>query len=145
MLFRSVVVTPAAGFVSPTSGLIMGLIGGVVCFAACSYLKPALKYDDSLDVFGVHGVGGITGAILTGVFATTTAAGAPVGLLEGNVGQFINQIIAVGITVTLAVVATGVILFLVDKTIGIRPTVEEETEGLDIVDHGEQGYHRLTA
>ncbi len=137
-------VTPAAGFVTPVSGLIIGLITGVVCFAAVTYMKPALGFDDSLDVFGIHGLGGMVGAILTGVFAAE-AVGGTGGLLEGNGGQVVHQILSVVVTIVLAVVATLLILILVDKTIGIRPTEEDEMTGLDLVDHGETGYHRLTA
>jgi len=144
-------ITPGAGFVTPGAGLIIGLVTGVVCFAAVTYLKPMLKVDDSLDVFGVHGVGGILGAVLTGVFATKVVnpiRGAAedgtingVGLVDGVGKQVVDQILAVGVTVVLAVVATLVILFIVDKLIGIRPTAEEEMQGLDFVDHGEAGYH----
>ncbi len=143
-------VTPAAGFITPVSGLIIGLVTGAVCFGAVTYLKPALKVDDSLDVFGIHGLGGMVGALLTGVFATVAVndffgEGAPVGGMDGNWGQVGTQALTIVITVLLAAVATLGILLLVDKTIGIRPSEEDEMTGLDLVDHGETGYHRLTA
>ncbi|MBX3730488.1 MAG: ammonium transporter [Candidatus Sumerlaeia bacterium] len=137
-------VTPAAGFVGPVDGLLIGIATGLVCFGAVVFLKPRLGFDDSLDVFGVHGVGGMAGAVLTGVFARV-AVGGEAGLLEGNPGQVVQQVLAVVVTIVLSVVATAVLVLLVDKTIGIRPTVEDEMVGLDLVDHGESGYHNLTA
>jgi Amt family ammonium transporter len=137
-------VTPAAGFVGPVDGLLIGIVTGLACFGAVVFLKPRLGFDDSLDVFGVHGVGGMAGAVLTGVFARV-AIGGEAGLLEGNPGQVVQQVLAVVVTIVLSVVATAVLVLLVDKTIGIRPTVEEEMTGLDLVDHGESGYHNLTA
>ncbi|MDX2177261.1 MAG: ammonium transporter [Candidatus Sumerlaeia bacterium] len=140
-----VAVTPAAGFVTPMSGLLIGLLAGVVCWFACVKMKAKFGYDDALDVFGVHGVGGILGAILTGVFATSSVqdvfGGTPVGLLEGNAKQLFYQIAAVGVTAVLAIAGTLVFLTVVDKTIGIRPSEEDEGTGLDLVDHGEAGYH----
>ncbi|CAN5230145.1 ammonium transporter [soil metagenome] len=143
-----VAVTPAAGFVTPLSGLIIGLIAGVVCMLAVTRLKSLFRYDDALDVFGVHGIGGITGAILTGVFATKAIQTPPgaafqngVGLVDGNPGQIVNQLIAVLLTVGLSAVATFVLLVLVDKTIGVKATIDEQEQGMDIVDHGENAYH----
>ncbi|MDK2973197.1 MAG: ammonium transporter, Amt family [Candidatus Sumerlaeota bacterium] len=136
-------VTPAAGFVTPVDGLLIGLITGAVCFVAVMFLKPRLGFDDSLDVFGVHGVGGITGAVLTGVF-TREAIGGTAGLLEGNPGQVVQQVLAVLVTIVLSIAVTATLTFIVDKVIGIRPTEEEEMIGLDLVDHGETGYHNLT-
>jgi Amt family ammonium transporter len=146
-----VAVTPAAGFVTPVAGTIIGLLAGVVCWLAVTKVKAAFGYDDSLDVFGVHGVGGMLGAVLTGVFAHSSVFAAfgekedgtpmPVGLLEGNPGQVFNQIVGIGVAAGLAVVGTLVILFVVDKLIGVRATAEEQETGLDIVDHGEQAYH----
>ncbi|MGA2796850.1 MAG: ammonium transporter [Thermoguttaceae bacterium] len=142
-----VCITPASGFVTPMSALIMGVAVGVVCFLACTKLKSIFGYDDSLDVFGVHGVGGTLGALLTGIFATR-ATGAitdpklfdkPLGLLEG--GQvWISQIIAVAVTWVLAVVATFVILKVLDVTMGLRVSRADEIEGLDTSQHGEEGY-----
>jgi len=144
-----VVITPAAGFVKPMPALIMGFIGGIFCYFMVVKLKAMLGYDDSLDAFGVHGAGGTLGAILTGVFATKDVNAAfkdaagnalPVGMLEGNGGQVVNQIIGVGISWALAIVATFIILKVVDAIVGLRVTPEEETMGLDLSQHGEEGY-----
>jgi Amt family ammonium transporter len=145
-----VAITPASGFVTPMSSLIIGFTAGIACFLMVTEVKKRLGYDDSLDVFGVHGTGGTLGAILTGVFATKAinpifkdAAGnaLPVGLVDGHPGQIINQLIAIGITITLAVVGTIVLLKLVDLAIGLRVSVEEEIQGLDLSQHGEEGYN----
>jgi ammonium transporter, Amt family len=145
-----VAITPASGFVTPMASLIIGFIGGAGCFLMVTEVKKRLGYDDSLDVFGVHGTGGTLGAILTGVFATRAinpifkdAAGAalPVGLLDGNAGQLVNQLIGVGITIVLAVVGTLALLKIIDLVIGVRVTEEEELEGLDLSQHGEEGYN----
>jgi len=138
-----VCVTPAAGFVLPMSAILMGLIAGAVCFFACTTLKTKLGYDDSLDAFGVHGVGGTLGAVLTGVFATQAVgevgAGEPLGLIEGG-NLIVGQIVATAITFGLAIVATFIILKLIDATIGLRVSREAEIEGLDFSEHGEEGY-----
>lgn len=144
-----VCVTPAAGFVLPTWGIVLGLIVGVVCYFSCSKLKAKFGYDDSLDAFGVHGVGGTLGAILTGIFATrATGATAsikgidpatPLGLIEG--GSVIKgQIAATLITWALAIVGTFIILKILDATMGLRVTKNEEIQGLDFSQHGEEGY-----
>src|ERR1700678_2303675 len=140
-----VAITPAAGFVTPMSALWIGLIAGVVCFFMVVRVKAIFGYDDSLDAFGVHGAGGTIGALLTGVFASSAinpilGAGKATGLLEGNKGQVLNQIVGVAIAWSLSLVGTLIILFVVDKVIGLRVTVEEEREGLDISQHGEEGY-----
>jgi Amt family ammonium transporter len=142
-----VCITPATGFVQPMSALIMGAAAGVVCFYSCTALKSAFKYDDSLDAFGVHGVGGTLGAILTGVFATVQAAdyalvsnGKPVGLVDGNVSLMLGQLVAVVVTWILAAVATFVILKILDATMGLRVTKDQEMQGLDLTQHGEEGY-----
>jgi ammonium transporter, Amt family len=139
-----VAITPAAGFVTPGSALIIGLAGGIFCFLMATTVKSMFGYDDSLDAFGVHGAGGTIGAILTGVFATKNIndlfAGKPMGLLEGNGGQVLNQLIGSGIAIALGVVGTFVILKVVDMITGIRCTADEETEGLDLSMHGEEGY-----
>ncbi len=137
-----VAVTPACGFVGITSAIVIGLAAGVVCFIACTTLKNAFGYDDSLDAFGVHGVGGTLGAILTGVFADLkiNSAGAD-GLLKGNPAQLVNQLIAVVVTWVLAAVATAVILTVVKATVGLRPSDAEEIDGLDLSQHGEVGYN----
>jgi Amt family ammonium transporter len=138
-----VCVTPAAGFVQPMAALSMGLAAGVICFLACTSLKNKLGYDDSLDAFGVHGVGGTLGAILTGVFATRAVCdigkGQPLGLIEGGT-VLVGQLAAVAISWVLAVVVTFVLLKLLDATMGLRVSPEEEIEGLDLSQHGEEGY-----
>ena len=135
-----VVITPAAGFVTPMAALVMGFIGGGVCMFTATVLKNILGYDDSLDAFGVHGVGGTLGAILTGVFAAEAVNGKK-GLIEGNGQQLVNQLIATGITYGIAIVGSIVLLKLIDLVMGVRVTAEDEVEGLDLSQHGEQGYH----
>jgi Amt family ammonium transporter len=133
-------VTPAAGFVSPISALLIGALTSTACFFAVS-LKAKLQFDDSLDTFPVHGVGGTVGALLTGIFATkaVNAAGGD-GLLAGNPGQLVTQIVAVLITYVLAGVGTFIILKVLDATIGLRVNPESELQGVDINEHGEEGY-----
>ena len=142
-------ITPAAGFVTPMSALIIGMLVGAVCFLMVTEVKKRLGYDDTLDVFGIHGVGGICGAILTGVLATSSvnpvfkgADGSilPVGLLEGNSSQLINQAVAILITVVLASVGTFIILKIVDLIIGVRVSEDHEVAGLDMSQHGETAY-----
>jgi ammonium transporter, Amt family len=138
-----VCITPAAGYVTPMPALLMGVAVAFVCYFACTALKGKFKYDDSLDAFGVHGVGGTLGAILTGVFATRAtgafADGKLLGLLEG--GDVLKaQILAVLITWALAIAATFIILKVLDATIGLRVSRAEEIEGLDTTQHGEEGY-----
>jgi Amt family ammonium transporter len=138
-------ITPASGFVTPMAALAVGFITGIVCFFAVTELKKRLGFDDSLDAFGVHGIGGLTGAILTGVFASKVVqdlyGGNPVGLLEGNPGQLLNQLIASGVSIGLAVAGTFIILKVVDLVIGVRVTSDEEVQGLDLTQHGEEGYN----
>ena len=131
-----VAITPAAGFVTPGGALVIGLIAGVVCFWGAAWLKPKFKYDDALDVFAVHGLGGITGAILTGVFAAE-AIGGKIGVLEGNIEQLWLQIEGIVATVVWCAVVTAILLFVIDKTIGLRVETDAESEGLDINQHGE--------
>nr|WP_276567164.1 ammonium transporter [Kozakia baliensis] len=135
-----VAITPAAGFVLPGPALIIGLIAGIVCFWASAILKPRLGYDDSLDAFGVHGTGGIIGALLTGVFAygplSATDAN-PQGVV-GSATQFLRQAEAVCVTIVWCVIITFLILKLIDLTIGLRVSRDEELEGLDMVLHGER-------
>ncbi len=135
-------ITPAAGFVTPMSALWIGLIVGVFCFFMVVTVKSMFGYDDSLDAFGVHGAGGTLGAILTGVFANAAInPGINIqGALMGNAKQLLNQLVGVGIAWGLSIVGTLLILVIVDKTIGMRVTEEEEREGLDISQHGEEGY-----
>ena len=142
-------ITPAAGFVTPMAALAIGAISGVVCYLMVSFVKERLGYDDTLDVFGIHGAAGIFGAILTGVFATSAinpifkdAAGntLPVGYVDGNPGQVFNQLIAVGLTVLFAGAASFIILKFVDLTLGLRVAETEELSGLDVTQHGETAY-----
>jgi len=132
-----VVITPGAGFVTATSSVIIGALAGVVPFLAVAYLKKILGYDDALDTFGVHGVGGTLGAILTGVFADEKANSIIAGLKEGLV---MNQFKAVALTIVWSVVATLVITIVVKLIVGLRPTEEVESTGLDLAEHGESGY-----
>jgi Amt family ammonium transporter len=139
-----VCITPAAGFVNPMPALLMGAAAGAVCFVACTTLKNRFGYDDSLDAFGVHGVGGTLGALLTGVFATravnNVADGAAVGVIDGNGTLLIGQIVAVVVTWIFAAVATLVLLKILDVTMGLRVSPQEEIQGLDFSQHGEEGY-----
>ncbi len=140
-----VAITPASGFVTPISALWIGLIAGVFCYVMVVKVKAIFGYDDSLDAFGVHGAGGTIGALLTGVFATSAinplfGAGKPMGLLEGNSGQILDQAIGVAIAWCISLVGTLVILFIVDKVVGLRVSEEDEREGLDLSQHGEEGY-----
>jgi ammonium transporter, Amt family len=131
-----VAITPAAGFVNPTGALIIGLVAGIVCYFAATSVKHAFGYDDSLDVFGIHGVGGIVGALLTGVFASEAIGGRP-GLLEGNPGQFMAQIYAVLATIVWSGVVSLIILKAIDATIGLRVREDIERDSLDLQLHGE--------
>ncbi|MDQ3652101.1 MAG: ammonium transporter [Acidobacteriota bacterium] len=144
-----VAITPGAGFVTPMSALIIGVAAGVVCYLMTSAAKRALGYDDSLDVFGIHGAGGTLGALLTGVFAARAvnpifkdAAGQPlpVGLLDGNSAQMLNQIGGIAIAMVVAVVGSLIILKVVDLLVGVRVSAEDEMTGLDLTQHGEEGY-----
>ncbi len=133
-----VAITPASGFVDPMGALIIGLIAGVACYIGATSLKHALGYDDSLDAFGVHGVGGIVGAVLTGVFAREAIS--PIeahGLIEGNAGQVVTQLYGIGATVVYCAVATFIILKVVDLIVGLRVEHDVEREGLDVNLHGE--------
>ncbi|MBL8668228.1 MAG: ammonium transporter [Rhodospirillales bacterium] len=138
-----VAITPASGFVNPTGGLMIGLIAGFICFAASVWLKNALKYDDSLDVWGVHGVGGIVGAILTGVYADpavggSDTAGNPIaGLFFGNAAQVWTQVEGVIVTIVYCAVVSFILLKIIDLIIGLRVTQEQEVAGLDLSLHGE--------
>ncbi len=137
-----VCITPACGTVTPLSGIILGLIAGFACYFACTTLKSKFKYDDSLDAFGVHGIGGTVGAILTGVFATRAITGDAEGsgLLEGNSQQLINQLVSVGAAIVISVIGTIIILKLIDLTMGLRVSKDGEIQGLDLSQHGEEGY-----
>ncbi len=135
-----VAITPASGFVTPMASLIIGFLGGVVCYVSVAIVKQKFGYDDSLDAFGVHGVGGTVGAILTGVFANSAVNEAGSGLLQGNTQQFINNILGVALTWVFAGVATYIIAKIIDATMGLRVEESEEEQGLDITQHGEEAY-----
>jgi len=144
-----VAITPASGFVKPFPALLIGVAAGVVCYFMVTRVKKMFGYDDALDAFGVHGAGGTLGAILTGVFATNSINDAlkdsagkalPLGMVDGNGGQVLNQLGGIGIAVGLAVVGTLIILKVVDALIGVRVTKEQESDGLDLSMHNEEGY-----
>lgn len=140
-----VAITPAAGFVSPMSAIWIGLIAGAFCYFMVVKVKSWFGYDDSLDAFGVHGAGGTLGALLTGIFANSAinpifGVGKATGLLEGNWRQLFHQAFGVGLAWTISIVGTLIILFIVDKTIGLRVSEEDERIGLDLSQHGEEGY-----
>ena len=134
-----VAVTPASGFVLPSGGLIIGIAAGVICFFASTTVKNALGYDDSLDAFGVHAIGGIVGAVLTGVFATMVVTGAkdPVGLIDGNPGQVVTQLVGIAVTIVYCGIVSLIILKVVDAIVGLRVSEEVERDGLDVGLHGE--------
>ncbi|QCN95376.1 ammonium transporter [Azospirillum argentinense] len=131
-----VAITPAAGFVGPTGALVIGLVSGVVCYWGATGLKRSLGYDDSLDAFGVHGVGGIVGAILTGVFAQE-AIGGTAGALEGNIGQIWTQVYGILATIAYTAIGSFILLKVVDVVIGLRVDEDVERDGLDLALHGE--------
>ncbi len=138
-------ITPASGFVTPMGALAIGLITGVFCYFMVVKVKAIFGYDDSLDAFGVHGAGGTMGAVLTGIFANSAinpifGAGKATGLLEGNGHQLLNQFVGIAIAWALSIVGTLVILFVVDKVLGLRVDEESERIGLDLSQHGEEGY-----
>jgi Amt family ammonium transporter len=129
-------ITPASGFVAPWHGIIIGVVAGLVCFWACTSLKHRFDYDDSLDVFGVHGIGGMTGVLLAGVFATASIGGTS-GLIEGNPQLLLIQLCGVGVTLAWSAGVTYVLLKLVSAFVPLRVSKEHELEGLDISQHGE--------
>jgi Amt family ammonium transporter len=136
-------ITPASGFVLPWHGLVIGAIAGAVCYGFCTVVKQRLKYDDSLDVFGVHGVGGVLGTLLAGVFATASLSVSPetpqgvAGLLEGNPAQLGIQAVGVVVTTVWCVLGTWVTLKIVSLICGLRVSTDQEREGLDLALHGE--------
>jgi Amt family ammonium transporter len=134
-----VAITPASGFVTPGGAILIGLVAGGLCYSA-TLLRERLKIDDALDVFAVHGVGGVFGAIATGVLATSAVQTAYKGLIDGNPGQVLIQLAAVGATIAYAVVATFVIIKLVDAILGIRISARDEELGIDLSTHGEVAY-----
>ena len=140
-----VAITPASGFVTPTSALMIGLLAGFFCSFMVFKVKNIFGYDDSLDAFGVHGAGGTLGAILTGVFATMAinpifGKGRPTGAIDGNWGQVLHQLAAIGVSWGVSIAGTLILLFVVDKLIGLRVSREDEIAGLDLSQHGEEGY-----
>jgi Amt family ammonium transporter len=133
-----VAITPASGFVNPMGALAIGIAAGLICFWASTSLKKALGYDDSLDAFGVHGIGGFVGAVLTGVFAVEAIGGdGKKGLIDGNAHQVITQLYGCVVCLAWCAIVTFIILKIVDAMVGLRVTTEEEIEGLDINLHGE--------
>ncbi len=142
-----VAITPASGFVSPMSALLIGLLAGVFCFWMVTAVKKVFGYDDTLDAFGVHGAGGTLGAILTGVFATNAVNDTPIngkvpalGWMDGHPGQILNQSVGVLIAIVLAAAGTFIILKICDAVFGARADRDEEEQGLDLSQHGEEGY-----
>jgi Amt family ammonium transporter len=136
-----VAITPAAGFVNIMGAIVIGLAAGIIPFYAVAKLKPLLGYDDTLDAFGIHGIGGTLGAILTGVFADPAINPAGTGLLYGNPGQLWTQIVAVGVTLIYSGIMTFIIFMVIKLVIGIRVDAEEESVGLDESQHGERAYN----
>jgi ammonium transporter, Amt family len=145
-----VAITPASGFVTPMPALLIGFLAGLICYFMVVVVKNKFGYDDSLDAFGVHGIGGTLGAILTGVFATNVVNNAlkdsagkplPLGLVDGHGQQIINQMIGSGIAIVLGLVGSFIILKIVDMVVGVRADSREETMGLDLSMHGEEGYN----
>ncbi|MCA9083841.1 MAG: ammonium transporter [Planctomycetaceae bacterium] len=135
-----VCITPASGSVTPICGILMGFVAGIFCFGCCTTLKNAFGYDDSLDAFGVHGMGGTLGAILTGLFATRAVTGSSAGLLDGNPGQLTIQLVSVAAAVIFSAVLTYILLQILNAVMGLRVSEEQEVQGLDISQHGEEGY-----
>jgi Amt family ammonium transporter len=138
-------ITQGSGFVGPMSALIIGGVAGVCCYSMVAIVKARFGYDDSLDAFGVHGIGGSVGALLTGVLAARAInpvfQGGAVGAIDGNWRQPIHQLAGIGIGWALAIVGTSVTLKVVDMTIGLRVSAEHEVQGLDATQHGEEGYY----
>jgi Amt family ammonium transporter len=142
-----VAITPASGFVMPMPALLIGLLAGMFCFWMVTTVKNMFRYDDTLDAFGVHGAGGTLGALLTGVFATRLINDTPIngkvvplGLVDGHAGQILNQAIGVGISIALAAAGTFIILKICDVLVGVRVKSGDEEQGLDLSQHGEEGY-----
>jgi len=145
-----VAITPAAGFVGPMPALLIGAVAGIFCYTMVAKVKAKLGYDDSLDAFGVHGAGGTIGALLTGVFASSAinpifknsqGAALPSGVIEGNGHQIVNQLVGVIIAWLLAILGTLIILKVVDVVLGLRVSDDHEVQGLDLSQHGEEGYY----
>jgi Amt family ammonium transporter len=145
-----VAITPASGFVGPMPALIIGLVAGVLCYFMVSKVKGRYGYDDSLDAFGIHGAGGTAGALLTGVFASrainpifkdSSGNPLPVGMVDGNAFQIVNQFMGVAVAWVIALLGSLVILKVVDMTVGLRVSEDQEIQGLDLAQHGEEGYN----
>ena len=138
-----VVITPAAGFVSANAAVIIGVLAGIVPFIACTKLKNALKYDDALDTFGVHAVGGTLGAFVTGIFASSDMNPNLATNLKDIVGRtlWLEQLKAIALTLAISIIGTIVLAYIVKAVVGLRPSQEDEETGLDLTDHGERGYH----
>jgi ammonium transporter, Amt family len=138
-----VVITPAAGFVNASGAVLIGVLAGAIPYLACTKLKNWLQYDDALDTFGVHGVGGTLGALMTGILATAEVNSNLSTNLKDIVGStlWLEQLKAIFVTMALAIVGTAILAFVVKAVLGLRPAVEEEIQGLDFLDHGEVGYH----
>jgi Amt family ammonium transporter len=134
-----VVITPACGFVTPSGAMLIGVLAGLIPFLACWKLKNWLGYDDALDTFGVHGVGGTLGALMTGLLATPKANPVVESVAQG---LMLAQIKAIIVTIFLSVVATTILALLVKATVGLRVSEEVEVAGLDLSEHGEEGYHQ---
>jgi ammonium transporter, Amt family len=144
-----VAITPAAGFVAPMPALIIGFIAGLVCYLMVTKVKSLFGYDDSLDAFGVHGTGGTVGALLTGIFASQAinpifGAGKAVGAVDGHWGQVGNQLVGILTSWVMALIGTIVLLKVTDLLVGVRVSEDHEIEGLDITQHGEEGYNLET-
>ena len=138
-----VCITPAAGVCTPMQGVILGFLAGIVCYLACTLVKSKLGYDDSLDAFGVHGVGGALGAVLTGVFASPDILGVDgrIGpVYGGDIHVVINQIVGVLAAAAISAVGSVIILLIIKATIGLRVEADAERQGLDTTEHGEEGY-----
>jgi Amt family ammonium transporter len=137
-----VAITPASGSVGPIGALAIGLVSGVVCFWGATSLKAKLGYDDSLDAFGVHGIGGIVGALLTGVFTAKVLGGAGIDGMEINIGmQVWKQFLSIAVTIAWSGILSFIILKIVDATVGLRVEEDEERMGLDLSQHNERGYN----
>jgi Amt family ammonium transporter len=140
-----VAITPASGFVKPFPAILIGALAGIVCFLMVAKIKKRFGYDDALDAFGVHGIGGTLGAILTGVFATKDVndlrMGMPMGLVDGNPGQVVNQLVATAVAWALGIVGTLILIKICDVITGVRVRPQQEIEGLDLSMHGEEGYN----
>ncbi len=137
-----VAITPAAGFVTPLAAIPIGIVVSVVCYYSIVLMKKKLRFDDSLDVFAVHGMGGIWGALATGIFASSAYTGVP-GLFEGNGAQVSTQLLSILAVAAFAFIGTWILGKLVDVTIGLRVGQMEETVGLDLSQHGERAYGGL--